>query len=154
MGQLIEVDFKARRQQDPTALRDPVPIAKRIRKAIKKAKLTPKIKVSVKTIRAHTVPGPQGMDRILVTVKEAECRAYRRAWLDWVTNPETKHQPRPPEAELPSLTDQMAAVMRTLRSIIHLHPGNYCGDVMVDPALGIAELHEYERVRRSVGVTS
>ncbi len=134
MGQLIKVDFTARR----VSLDDPVQVAKRIRRAIKKADLSPKLKVSVRTIRAQSVIEP---DRIVVTVKGAEGQVYSRAWLDWAINPKTKHRPRP--AALPRYTDQMAAVMRTLRTIVKLHPGPFVSDVRVDPALGIAELHKY-----------
>jgi len=150
MGILIEVDFLARRRVGPDP-GDVVVIAKGIRRSIKKAELRPKIKVSVRTIRA---PVWRGTDRITVTVKAAECQVYRRAWLDWMVDSKTKHRPRPPEAELPRYTDQMAALLRTIRAIIQLHPGDYLADLMVDPAIGIAELHEHERARLSAGVTS
>lgn len=150
MGKLIEVDFNARRRVGPDP-GDIVIIAKGIRRAIKKAELRPKIKVSVRTIRA---PVWRGVDRIVVTVKASSCQTYRRAWLDWAVDPKTKHRPRPPEAELPRYTDQMAALLRTIRAIVQLHPDNYVVDLMVDPAVGLTELHEYERARRWSGVTS
>lgn len=153
MGQLIRVDFTRRRRLDLPSedFDDPVSIAKRIKRAIKKADLRPRLMVSVRTRRTQSIIEPH---RIEVTVKGFADRVYSADWLDWDVNPETKHIPRPPEAELPRYTPALASLMRTIRSIIGLHPGNYEAQLDVSPHLYTDELATRQRAWLRAGVTS
>jgi hypothetical protein len=154
MGQIIRVDFSAKRRVsgfDFTPVDDPTDIAKRIRKAITKAQLMPKTKVSVRTRRSPTVIQPH---RIIVTVKGFADQAHSDAYLDWALDPETKHTPRPRELRLDPYTPAMTAVLRTLRAIINLHPGDYESELDLAPQLYAEELADHQRARLLTGVTS
>lgn len=144
MGQLIRVDFTTHRRLTTTpSTEDPVSIARKIRGSIKKAQLSPRMKISVRTQRS-----PRRLDRIYVEVTEFDGQIYNPAWLDWSINPETKHTRRP-EA-LPTYTAEITACWDIIDLIVNKYPGLYEPVFQVDPVLYASELAHRQRTRTYV----